>query len=85
MKIIKLSFKYLYRIIVNNVFFIIYGKVYYKKNYKNNLKINTFKNSLIKKKNKFNYKIFNIENGRVCTVGVEQVAYIANNNIIDEI
>ena len=85
MKIIKLYFKYLYRIIVNNLFFIIYGKIHYKKNYKNNLKINTLKNSLIKKKNKFNYKIFNIENGRVCTDGVEQVAYIANNNIIDEI
>ena len=85
MKIFKTLFKNIYRYLIKNLFFIIYGKVNYSKNSYNNVIINSLNHSKVKKFNNTNYKIFKIKNGRVCTDGVEQVAYISEKNIIKEI
>ena len=83
MKKFKNLFKLIYKTLVNNIFFILYGKIYLAKN--NNVKIKEINNSKIKKINQKNYKIYIIKNGRVCTDGVEQVAYITGNSLIKNI
>lgn len=84
MKTIKLLFKSFYRKIIKTLFIILYGRVFVNDNRSNSYKILTLKNSNIKKFNKKNYKICSIEDGRICTDGVEQVAYISENKIIEK-
>lgn len=78
---IKNFAKKTYKFTVSFIFKIIYGKVNLNK--PNYLKV---ENSNIPKSNKKEkYKIYTIKNGRICTDGVEQVAYISKNNIIKNI
>ncbi len=85
MKEIKSVVKKLYRYLVKIFFFILYGKVNIINKTNSKIKIKIINNFKIKKFNSSNYKIYSIKNGRVCTDGVEQVAYISEKNIIKEI
>jgi len=81
MKNIKFMLKKIYRIIVINYFKILYGKVEYKKNFRGDVQRIYIKNSNIKKK----YCLSILKNGRICTDSVEQVAYILDDKILDDL
>ena len=83
MKNLKYIFKSVYRIFVNYIFFFLYGRINLNK--ATNIKVIKLKNSKIKNKSHKDYNIYIIENGRICTDGVEQVAYISKNSIIKNI
>ncbi len=84
MKILKELSKSLYRIIIKYIFFIIYGRIYFKNKKPKNVKVINLKHSKVKKYNYSSYKIYVINNGRLCTDGVEQVALIDDNQILKE-
>jgi len=85
MKEIKLILKKIYRIIVFSYFKILYGKIEFKNDFRGNIKKIYSKNENFKKDTKKEYCISILENGRICTDSVEQVAYILNNKILDNI
>ena len=85
MKEFKLVIKKLYRYLVKFFFLILYGKIYTTNKGYSGIKVKIINNNKIKKFNSLNYKIYSIKNGRACTDGVEQVAYISEKNIIKEI
>ena len=81
----KNFFSNLYKNIIFNIFFIIYGKILNSKSYSKNViikKINKIENINVKK---FNYKIFKIKDGRVFTNYVESVAVIHQKSLINEV
>ena len=84
MKILKEITKSLYKIIVKYIFFIIYGKIYFKNKRFENVQVINLKHPNVKKNNYSNYKIYVIKNGRLCTDGVEQVAIIDGNQILKD-
>ncbi len=79
---LKSFFKFIYKQLIKYLFFLLYGKISISNNLENSVQIQTLNKSKIKKFNKKNYKICIIKNGRICTDGVEQVAYISENKII---
>jgi len=82
---IKVIFKKIYKKFLYSIFFLIYGKVkYLKKSIKKVKvkKINYINNINLKR---FNYKIFEIEEGRVFTNYVECLGIICENFLIKEI
>ena len=85
MKILKEQAKLLYKIIIKYIFFIIYGKIYFKNKRSEDVKVINLKHPKVKKYNSSNYKIYVIKNGRLCTDGVEQVALIDGNQILKEV
>ena len=85
MKEIKLILKKIYRIIVIKFFKILYGKVEFKNNYRGNIKKIYLKNNYFKKDKKDRYCISILTNGRICTDSIEQVAYILDNKILNNL
>ena len=82
---IKKKLKLYYRIIIQNLFKILYGKILIPKK-KNNLikkaKINNLKYRMFDNNN---YHIYNIKNARIYTDKNENVAIIKNNYILENI
>ena len=81
----KNFFNNLYKKIIYNIFFLIYGKILNSKSYSKNViikKINKIENINVKK---FNYKIFKIKDGRVFTNYVESLAVIHQKSLINEV
>lgn len=81
----KNFFSNLYKKIIFNIFFLIYGKILNSKSYSKNViikKINKIENINVKK---FNYKIFKIKDGRVFTNYVESLAVIHQKSLINEV
>ena len=83
--IIKKISKTIYRKIVNKIFFTLYGKVTYSENINKIIKIHDLKKKNIKNIYNKNYKIYEIQNGRICSDNVENVAVILNNQIINKV
>ena len=82
---IKKKLKLYYRITVQNLFKILYGKILIpkkKSNFTKKIKIN---NSKYKTFNNNNYHIYNIKNARIYTDKNENVAIIKNNYILENI
>ncbi len=71
--------KKLYKAIIQNFFFLVHGKVYFKK----------YDSKIVSKKDikidNQNYEIYKIKNGRVFTNYVETLAVISNQSIIKEV
>ena len=82
-KSIKKILKYIYKVFVNTLFKSLYGKVTI--NNSSEIKVKSLSKPNIKNKENKKYKIFIIRNGRICTDGVEQVAYISGNNLVKDI
>jgi capsular polysaccharide biosynthesis protein len=75
----------LYKKIIKNIFFLVYGKVINSKYDPNKVtikNINKIDNIDVKK---FNYKIFSIKNGRVFTNYVESLAVINEKSLIKDV
>lgn len=85
MRKIKTILKKIYRIIVIKFFKILYGKVEFKNNYKGNIQKIYLKNNYLKKGKKNRYCISILTNGRICTDSNEQVAYIFDNKILNNL
>lgn len=83
LKSIKKIFKDIYKVFVNTLFKALYGKI--KISNTSKIKIKILSKSNIKNKENKGYKIFIIENGRICTDGIEQVAYISDNKLVEDI
>ena len=82
---IKVIFKKIYKKFLYSIFFLIYGKVKYLKKSIKKVKVkqvNYINNINLKR---FNYKIFEIEEGRVFTNYVECLGIICENFLIKEI
>ena len=80
---IKKFLKCLYKVLINTLFKVLYGKITLNKPSK--IEVKSLSQLNIKNKENKKYKIFAIKNGRICTDGVEQVAYISRNNLVKEI
>ena len=85
MKEIKLILKKAYRIIVIRYFRILYGKIEFKNNYKGNVQKIYLKKNNLQITSKKKYFVSILTNGRICTDSVEQVAYILDNKILNDL
>ena len=85
MKIFKNLLKKFYRLVVKYIFYFLYGKINISRSGLTNVKKRYLKNKNIKKKDLYQYSIYTIKNGRVCTDSVEQVAYISQNYLLKDI
>ncbi len=85
MKVFKNLLKKLYRLVVKYIFYFLYGKINISSSDLTNVKKKYLKNKNIKKKDLYQYSIYTIKNGRVCTDSVEQVAYISQNYLLKDI
>ncbi len=85
MREIRFILKKIYRIIVENYFKILYGKIEFKKNFRGDIQRIYLKNANFRKNVKRKYCISILKNGRICTDSVEQVAYIFNNKILNDL
>lgn len=85
MKEIKSILKKAYRIIVIRYFRILYGKIEFKNNYKGNIQKIYLKKNNLQITSKKKYFVSILTNGRICTDSVEQVAYILDNKILNDL
>ena len=80
-KKIKLFTKEKYRSFRSSVFLSLYGKIKVSKK-PPNTKIITIKNNNIRNFSKYNYKFYEVQNGRVFTDNIENVSIISNNKLL---
>jgi capsular polysaccharide biosynthesis protein len=86
MEKIRLILKYLYKFLVQYFFKQLYGKISYEKNnfFSKDIVINTVKNENIIRYDGSKYNIYKINNGRVYTDFVENVAIINKDKILNK-
>jgi len=85
MRKIKTILKKIYRIVIIRFFKILYGNVEFNNNNRGNIQKIYLKNNYFKKDKKNRYCISILTNGRICTDSIEQVAYILDNKILNNI
>ena len=80
---IKKFFQNLFKLIVRKIFTFIYGSIKFEENSNiQDLKTHIIKNDKIISFFKENYKVYEIQNGRIYNDNVENVAVLSNNKII---
>ncbi len=82
---IKKKIKYLYKLIVKNIFIFLYGKISISKKIKSKLLINKINSKIRNPKTNSKYQIYEVENARIFTDNNENVAIIKNNILIPKI
>ncbi len=80
-KKIKLFTKEKYRSFRSSIFLSLYGKIKVSKK-PPNTKIITIKNNNTRNFSKYNYKFYEVQNGRVFTDNIENVSIISNNELL---
>lgn len=85
MKMFKNLLKKIYKFVVKYIFYFLYGKISISKSSLINVKKKYLRNKHIKKKDLYQYNVYTIKNGRICTDGIEQVAYISQNSLLKDI
>ncbi len=78
LKTLKNKVKIIYKYLLQNFFFLIYGKIKKKISDNNDVLINT-----VNIDNKYKYKIYTIKNSRLYTDTIHNTAIIKNNQIIE--
>ena len=81
---IKKFFQNLFKFVVRKIFTFIYGSIKFEENTNiKDLKTHIIKNDKIISFFKENYKVYEIQNGRIYNDNVENVAVLSNNKIIN--